>query len=71
MLILDDQHAHHMRIAAEETKARGADLIIITDNANLAEGLFDDPLVIPNNGALTALGALLPLQLFAYELAIF
>jgi glutamine---fructose-6-phosphate transaminase (isomerizing) len=28
MFILDDGHAHHMRIAAEETKARGADLIM-------------------------------------------
>jgi glutamine---fructose-6-phosphate transaminase (isomerizing) len=70
MLILDDNHAHHMRIAAEETKARGADLIIITDKPELAEGLDDNPLVIPNNGPLTALGAILPLQLIAYELAV-
>lgn len=70
MLILDDQHAHHMRIAAEETKARGADLIIITDKPELADGLSDNPLVIPNNGPLTALGAILPLQLIAYELAL-
>lgn len=70
MLILDDNHAHHMRIAAEETKARGADLIIITDKPELADGLDDNPIVIPNNGPLTALGAVLPLQLIAYELAI-
>jgi len=69
MLIFDDDHAHHMRTAAEEVKARGADVIIITDKKSLAEGLDDDPLVIPSNGPLTALGAVLPIQLMAFELA--
>ncbi|GAX15853.1 glucosamine--fructose-6-phosphate aminotransferase [Fistulifera solaris] len=69
MLILDDQHAHHMRTAAEEVKARGAQVIIITDKAELARDLDDDPIIIPNNGPLTALGAVLPLQLISYELA--
>lgn len=58
-----------MRTAAEEVKARGADVIIITDKRSLAEGLDDDPLVIPSNGPLTALGAVLPMQLMAFELA--
>ena len=31
MLILDDEHAHQMRTAGMEVKARGADVIIITD----------------------------------------
>mmetsp|Transcript_11346 Transcript_11346/g.21243 ORF Transcript_11346/g.21243 Transcript_11346/m.21243 type:complete len:725 (-) Transcript_11346:84-2258(-) len=70
LLILDDEHAHHMRTAAEEVKARGAEIIIITDRPSLADGLCDDPIVIPRNGPLTALGAVLPLQLIAYELAI-
>jgi glutamine---fructose-6-phosphate transaminase (isomerizing) len=69
MLILDDNHAQHMRTAAEEVKARGAELIIITDKADLAADLGATVIVIPNNGALTALGAVLPLQLIAYELA--
>merc|ERR1711933_451911 len=69
MLIFDDDHAHHMRTAAEEVKARGADVIIITDKRSLAEGLDDDPLVIPSNGPLTALGAILPIQLLSFELA--
>jgi len=69
MLIFDDDHAHHMRTAAEEVKARGADVIIITDKKSLAEGLDDDPLVIPSNGPLTALGAVLPIQLLSFELA--
>mmetsp|Transcript_12866 Transcript_12866/g.18994 ORF Transcript_12866/g.18994 Transcript_12866/m.18994 type:complete len:119 (+) Transcript_12866:2-358(+) len=69
LLILDDQHARHMRTAAEEVKARGADLMIITDNPDLADGLDSNPILITSNGPLTALGAILPLQLIAYELA--
>lgn len=70
LLIFDDEHAHHMRTAAEEVKARGAEVIIITDKKSLADGLCDDPIVVPFNGPLTALGATLPLQLIAYELAL-
>jgi glucosamine--fructose-6-phosphate aminotransferase (isomerizing) len=69
MLILDDNHAHHMRTAAEEVKARGAELIIITDKKELADGLTSDPIIIPSNGPMTALGAVMPIQLIAYELA--
>lgn len=69
MLVLDDNHAHHMRTACEEVKARGAELIIITDKKRLAEGLDDNPIIIPSNGPLTALGAVVPLQMIAYELA--
>jgi len=70
MLILDDSHAHHMRTAAEEVKARGADVIVITDKAELADGIDADPLIIPSNGPMTALTAVLPIQLIAYELAL-
>jgi len=70
MIILDDNHAHHMRTAAEEVKARGAKLIIITDKPSLARDLDPSPIVIPSNGPMTALGAVLPLQLIAYELAL-
>jgi len=70
MLILDDRHAHHMRTAAEEVKARGADVIVITDNTDLADGIDENPIVIPSNGPMTALGAILPIQLIAYELAL-
>ena len=53
-----------------QVKARGAEIIIITDKPSLAEGLDNDPIVIPSNGPMTALGAVLPLQLLAYELAL-
>ena len=69
MLILDDNHAHHMRTAAEEVRARGADVIVITDKKELADGIDANPVVIPHNGPMTALSAILPIQLIAYELA--
>jgi hypothetical protein len=43
-------------------KARGARVYVITDNPKLAAGIDEDPIVIPNNGPLTALIAVLPLQ---------
>jgi glucosamine--fructose-6-phosphate aminotransferase (isomerizing) len=70
MIILDDNHSAHMRTAAEEVKARGAQLIIITDKAELAQHLDPNPIIIPSNGPLTALGAVLPLQLIGYELSL-
>ncbi|CAM9112701.1 unnamed protein product [Phaeothamnion confervicola] len=69
LLILDDEHAPQMRTTGQEVKARGADVIVITDNPRLADGLDPDPIVVPTNGQLTALIAVLPLQLIAYELA--
>lgn len=70
LLILDDDHADRMRTAGEEIRARGGVVYVITDNAKLAKNIDDDPIVIPNNGPLTALIGVLPLQLIAYELAI-
>jgi len=68
-IILDDEHANHMRTAAEEVKARGAKVYVITDKASLAQGLDPKPLIINTNGPLTSVLAVLPLQLIAYELA--
>lgn len=70
LIILDDAHAHLMRTAAEEVRARGAYTIVITDNMNLAEGVADDVISIPRDGSLTALLAIIPMQLIAYELAV-
>jgi hypothetical protein len=42
--------------------ARGAKVYIITDNPKFAQGIDPSPLVIPSNGPLTALIAVLPLQ---------
>lgn len=70
LIILDDKHAQLMRTAAEEVRARGAQTIVVTDNANLAQGVADDIIVIPKDGDLTALVAVVPFQCIAYELAI-
>jgi glucosamine--fructose-6-phosphate aminotransferase (isomerizing) len=70
MVILDDQNAALMRTAAEEVRARGAYTIVITDNPALAHEVSDEYINIPRNGPLTALLAVVPLQLLAYELAI-
>jgi glucosamine--fructose-6-phosphate aminotransferase (isomerizing) len=59
-----------MKTAAEEVRARGAYTIVITDNAKMVENCADDIITIPNNGALTALLAIIPLQLIAYELSL-
>eukprot|EP00472_Partenskyella_glossopodia_P004794 CAMPEP_0197528810 /NCGR_PEP_ID=MMETSP1318-20131121/26387_1 /TAXON_ID=552666 /ORGANISM="Partenskyella glossopodia, Strain RCC365" /LENGTH=655 /DNA_ID=CAMNT_0043084049 /DNA_START=55 /DNA_END=2022 /DNA_ORIENTATION=- len=69
-LILDGPNAQHMRIAAQEVKARGAFNICITDNPHLCKGIADEVIAIPNNGPLTALLAVIPLQLLAYELSV-
>jgi hypothetical protein len=47
---------------ALQVKARGARVYVITDNPKLARGIDDNPIVIPDNGPLTALIAVLPLQ---------
>lgn len=70
LVLLDDEHAHLMKTAAHEVEARGARTIIITDKTELAEGLKGDIIKIPTNGPLTALLAVIPLQLIAYEVAI-
>jgi len=70
MLIMDDQHAPHMRTCAEEVRARGAHTIVITDSRKLANGVADDVIVIPRNGPLSALLAVAPLQMIAYEMAL-
>jgi len=69
-IILDDQHAELMRIAAEQTKSRGAYNIVITDKRSLADHVADEVITIPSNGPLTALLAAIPLQLLAYEISI-
>lgn len=71
-IVLNDQHAELMRIAATEVRARGAHTVIITDKKSLADGIAEpeDVIVIPSNGPLSALLAVVPLQLLAYEMAI-
>jgi len=70
LLILDDQHAELMKIAAQEVKARGTYNIVITDKPQLVQDVADDIIKIPSNGPMTALLGVIPLQLLAYELSV-
>jgi glucosamine--fructose-6-phosphate aminotransferase (isomerizing) len=70
LIILDDIHFQFMCTAAAEVKTRGAHVIVITDVINLKSDIADDIIYISNNGMLTSLLAIIPLQLIAYELAV-
>jgi glucosamine--fructose-6-phosphate aminotransferase (isomerizing) len=70
LTIFDDEHGHLMRTAAQEVRARGAKVIVITDRADFVRDIADTVLEIPNNGRFTALLAVLPLQLIAYHVAV-
>ena len=76
MIILDDEHGKIMKTNAAEIIARGGKLIIITDNKNMfkkTEYYNSDEhhiIQIPKNGILTALLAVIPLQILAYEMAV-
>eukprot|EP00357_Protocruzia_adherens_P036447 CAMPEP_0115010678 /NCGR_PEP_ID=MMETSP0216-20121206/23472_1 /TAXON_ID=223996 /ORGANISM="Protocruzia adherens, Strain Boccale" /LENGTH=652 /DNA_ID=CAMNT_0002378965 /DNA_START=158 /DNA_END=2116 /DNA_ORIENTATION=- len=71
LLILDDNFNERMITALMEVRGRGAKTIVITDNpAPLPEGKIDYLMTIPSNDELTALVAVAPLQLIAYELSV-
>lgn len=72
LVINSDEHSALMLNAAEQIKARGAELICITDDASLVQSICkpENIITIPNNGPLTALLAAIPLQLLAYHLAV-
>jgi glucosamine--fructose-6-phosphate aminotransferase (isomerizing) len=71
-IILSDEHEKLMKIACAEVTARGATAIIITDSAEMCVGCCErqNIIQIPQCGTLTALLAVIPLQLLAYELAV-
>jgi len=72
MIILDDEHSKVMVTNAHEIEARNGKMIYITDNRELLAGLSQTEHVIeiPQNGPLTALLAVIPLQMIAYYLAL-
>ncbi len=72
MIILDDEHSKVMVTNAHEIEARNGQMIYITDNKRLLDGLAqkDRIIEIPKNGPLTALLAVVPLQMIAYYLAL-
>ena len=71
LLILDDANFNLMKSTAQEVKARGAYVIVITNNpAILDASTYDHCLTIPNNPCYSSLLTLIPLQLLAYELSV-
>ena len=72
MIILDDEHRKVMVTNAHEIEARNGKMIYITDNKEMLSGLTqqDRIIEIPKNGPLTALLAVIPLQMIAYYLAL-
>jgi len=76
LIILNNEHASKMKIVAEEVRGRGASLIIITDSGSLfkddefASSDKVDIVVVPSNGMLSNVIAVLPLQMLAYELSL-
>jgi len=72
-IVLNDQHAPKMKVAVEEVQARGAQIITITNIPNIWKGYsknMGDVITITTNGPLTAISAIVPLQLLAYELSV-
>ena len=72
LIILDDEHKEMMNLALAEVQARNAKTIVITPNKNLIT-TKEPPhriLTIEENGPLTGLLAIIPLQLLAYYLSI-
>lgn len=68
----DDQHLPFMQNVAAQVHARHAYVVVITDAPEHPgwEGIYHTIIPIPSNGVLTALLAVIPLQLIAYELSI-
>ena len=69
LIILTDIHQALMKTALEEVHGRGATTIVITNDPSPLS-CANHTILIPSNGPLTALLAVLPLQLLAYELAL-
>eukprot|EP00483_Globobulimina_turgida_P011165 UN11186 len=70
MIVLDDEFGSVMVENAQEIEARGGKVVYITDNKELLSGLSQEAIIeIPGNGPLTALLAVVPLQMIAYYIA--
>lgn len=70
MLVFNDNNKNVMINTGEQIKSRGAHIICITDDETLVKHFADDIILIPNNGLLTPLLAVIPLQLLAYYISV-
>jgi glucosamine--fructose-6-phosphate aminotransferase (isomerizing) len=70
VIVLDDEYGSVLVENAREIEARGCKVVYITDNKELLAGLSQERIIaIPGNGPLTALLAVVPLQMIAYYIA--
>ena len=69
LIIPDDDQAAFMGIAAAEVMSRGAYTVVITDNRRIAKHAHD-VIEVPTCGPLSALVAIIPIQLIAYEMSV-
>ena len=69
LIVLDDRDRSYMESTVSEVKARGAYSIVITNIEGYEDG--DVNIVLPENGRLSALLAVIPLQLISYKLSIY
>lgn len=72
ILMMDDEHANKMEIAAEEVKARGATTILITNKSlqKINTKLFDGIATVPDNKIFGSLLSVIPLQYLSFILAL-
>ena len=71
-IVLDDEYSGEMIEKCKEISGEDTEMVFITDNMELLEGLdvsSERVLEIPHNGPLTVLLAVVPLQLMAVNIA--
>lgn len=71
LLVFDDEFSKDMNLALEQVKGRNAKTIVITSNPSLINQAKADYIItVEDNGELTPLLGVIPLQLLAYYLSL-
>jgi glucosamine--fructose-6-phosphate aminotransferase (isomerizing) len=71
LLVFDDEFSKDMNLALEQVKGRNAKTIVITNNPSLINQAKADYIIrVEDNGELTPLLGVIPLQLLAYYLSL-
>lgn len=70
ILIIDDIFRKRMETAAEEVKARGAFVIIVTDIINYVNNNFKYIITVPRNETFSPIMTIIPFQMLSYEVSV-
>ncbi|KAF0690567.1 Aste57867_18054 [Aphanomyces stellatus] len=70
MLLFENTNMEPLLNLSHQLRDAGVPLVIITDSPSRAANIGSVTIPVPENGALTPLSAIVPLQLIAYELAL-